>query len=144
MAYYELNDPSAIILTRKLQTAVEFIYMAGVTIPKVTMLLLYLRIFTQRKVRVATWIVLGVVVTNYFTSGVIVSFTICQPFAFNWDKSIEGGRCAHLMTAYRLISIPNVATDLAILALPLHPLWHLPMSQTRKIGVILTFMTGGL
>ncbi|RYO85436.1 hypothetical protein DL764_009172 [Monosporascus ibericus] len=144
MAYFLLNDPSTISMYLKLQTATEFVYMAGVTVPKVTILLLYLRIFTQREIRIITWIVIGVVVTNFFTSGVIVGFTICQPFAYKWDKTIPGGRCANLMAAYRLISIPNLLTDLAILFLPFYPLWHLQMNKTLKVGIFLTFMTGSL
>ncbi|RYP24957.1 hypothetical protein DL765_000185 [Monosporascus sp. GIB2] len=144
MAYFLLNDPSTITMYLKLQTATEFVYMAGVTVPKVTILLLYLRIFPQRKIRIITWIVIGVVVTNFFTSGVIVGFTICRPFAYKWNKTIPGGRCANLMAAYRLISIPNLVTDLAILFLPFYPLWHLQISKTWKIGIFVTFMTGSL
>lgn len=128
----------------KLQTATEFVYMAGVTVPKVTILLLYLQIFTQRNIRIITYIVIGVVVTNFLTSGVIVALTICRPFRYKWDKSIPDGSCADLMAAYRLISIPNLVTDLAILVLPIHPLWHLQMNKTWKVGIFLTFMTGGL
>ncbi|RYP41691.1 hypothetical protein DL767_000896 [Monosporascus sp. MG133] len=144
MAYFLLNDPSTITTYLKLQTATEFVYMAGVTVPKVTILLLYLRIFTQREIRIITWIVIGVVVANFFTSGLIVGLTICQPFAYKWDKTIPGGRCANLMAAYRLISIPNLVTDLAILFLPFYPLWHLQMNKPLKVGIFLTFMTGSL
>ena len=70
-------------------------------------------------------------------------FTIFQPFSFKWDKSIDG-HCSDLLAAYRYISIPNILTDLAILILPLSTLWHLNMSRTRKAGVFLTFLAGGL
>ncbi|KAK4183165.1 hypothetical protein QBC35DRAFT_508565 [Podospora australis] len=144
LAYWLLNDANKIVTYLKIQTATEFIYMAGVTLPKICLLILYLRIFTERKVRIATWIVLGVVIANYFATGIIATLTVCQPFAFKWDKTIPGGKCNNLMAAYRYISIPNIMTDLAIIVLPLSTLWKLQASKMRKVGLLITFLTGGL
>ena len=53
----------------------------------------------------------------------IAPFTICQRFAFKWDKAIPGGHCADLIAAYKYISIPNIVTDCAIVVLPFSTLW---------------------
>lgn len=139
-----LNDPTAITRYLQLQTATEFVYMAAVTSPKVALLLLYLRIFAERRIRIVTWVVIGVVVANFFSSGVIVGFTICQPFAYKWDKSIPGGRCGDLTAAYRYISIPNLLTDLAIIFLPFSTLRSLQINKTQKFGLFVTFLMGSL
>lgn len=118
--------------------------MAGVTFPKVAILMLYIRIFSTPKVRLMTWIAMGVVLANWVATGIIATFTICQPFAFKWDKTIEDGKCANLMAAYKYISIPNIVTDIAILVLPVPSLWKLHTSKWRKIGIFVTFATGGL
>ncbi|KAH8885978.1 hypothetical protein GQ53DRAFT_845118 [Thozetella sp. PMI_491] len=144
-AYWMITDPTVIGVFLKLQTATESVYMAGVTLPKVAILLLYLRVFVaERKIWIGTCIVLGVVVANYVCTGLIATFTICQPFAFKWDKTIPGGHCANLMAAYRYISIPNILTDLAILILPLSPLYRLQLSPVRKFGLLVTFLAGSL
>ncbi|KAJ3579325.1 hypothetical protein NPX13_g1240 [Xylaria arbuscula] len=142
--YWLLNDPSTVGNFLKIQTATEFIYVAGVTFPKVCILLMYLSIFVERKIRIAAKIVIAVIVTNWIATGIIADFTICQPFAFKWDKSIPGGHCSNLMAAYRWISIPNILTDLAIIFLPFSALYHLQTTRIRKIGILITFLTGGL
>ncbi|GAW14705.1 hypothetical protein ANO14919_041080 [Xylariales sp. No.14919] len=142
--YWLIHDPVVLENFAKIQTADEFIYVAGVTVPKVCILIMYLNIFVERKVRIATWIVIAVVIANWFIIGIIVTFTICQPFAYKWDKSIPGGHCADLLASYRWISIPNILTDLAIIFLPFSTLYRLHTTRVRKIGILLTFLTGGL
>ncbi|KAJ4404936.1 hypothetical protein N0V82_010406 [Gnomoniopsis sp. IMI 355080] len=141
--YVVLTDPGKVETWLKIQTADEALYMTGVTLPKVGLLVLFLHIFVEKRIRVATKILLAVVVLHWLVSGIIVMFTICQPFSFKWDKSIDG-HCADLLGAYRYISIPNILTDLAILILHLSTLWHLNMSPIRKAGLFLTFLAGGL
>jgi len=139
-----MTDPNEIVLFLKLQTANEFIYVLSVSTPKIALLLLYLRIFANRTVRILTWIVVALIVTNFFASGVITGFIICQPFAFKWDKTIPGGHCADLMAAYKYVSIPNILFDVAIAILPLSTLYHLQVSKLRKFGLIITFLAGSL
>lgn len=143
ITYILATDPSKVETWLKIQTADEALYMTGLTLPKVAILILYLRIFVERKIRLITKIVLVVVILHWLTSGIIVMFTVCQPFSFKWDKSING-HCSDLLAAYRYISIPNILTDLAILILPISTLYRLHMSWIRKLGVFLTFLAGGL
>ncbi|KKY32331.1 putative integral membrane protein [Diaporthe ampelina] len=137
------TEPKKLETWLKIQTADEAIYMTSVTLPKVAILIMFLHIFVEKRVRLITKVVMVVVVLHWLASGIIVMFTICQPFSFKWDKSIDG-HCSNLIAAYRYISIPNILTDLAILVLPSSTLWHLNMSRTRKAGVFLTFLAGGL
>ncbi|OTA59690.1 hypothetical protein K449DRAFT_435947 [Hypoxylon sp. EC38] len=143
-AYWSLNDPTVLVIFFKLQLATELVYMAGVTFPKVCVLILYLSIFVGRKIRIITKAVIGIVIINFLTSGIITVSTICQPFAFNWDKTIPGGHCTNLMAAFRYVSIPNILTDLAILVLPFSTLYRLQVSRTRKLGIFVTFIAGSL
>lgn len=117
--------------------------MVGITLPKVALLILYLKVFADRKVIIATWVVMGFLIGLWFSS-VVALFAICQPFAYNWNKSIQGGHCGNFMAAYKYISIPNIASDVAILLLPIPSLWSLNMSRWKKVGVFATFAVGGL
>jgi hypothetical protein len=116
--------------------------MAGITIPKISILVLYLRIFADRRVRIATWVVFLIVIGHFVFTGIIATFTICQPFAFKWDKSIPGGHCTNLMAAYKYISIPNIVTDLGILAYS--TLRQLHTDKIQRYGIFITFLAGGL
>lgn len=144
MSYLLSKEPAKIVPSFQLQTAMELLYMTGVTFPKVCILLLYLRIFADRKVRIATWAVMAIVVSNFVFTGMITTFVVCQPFAFKWDKTIPGGHCADIMALYTYIGVPNIVTDVAIAILPLSTLWKLQMNKKRKFGLFVTFMAGSL
>jgi hypothetical protein len=141
--YHLLNDPTTIKTYLQLQTATEFLYVVAVTVPKLALLKLYLRVFTDNFVRRLTWVVVVVVILQWLVVGVIVWASICQPFSFKWDKSING-HCADLLASYRYFSVPNIITDVAILLLPTTTVWNLQVSKLHKIGIFLTFLTGGL
>lgn len=144
MAYWLVNDQSVILPFLKIRTAGEFVYMAGVTLPKVAILILYLRIFVERKLRIITWVVIGVALCHWVANGIIAALAACHAFAFKWDKTIQDGHCANLLALYTYVSIPNILTDLAIGILPISTLYHLKMSRIRKIGVSLTLLAGSL
>lgn len=144
MAYWFINDSSVITTFLKLQTGMEFTYMFGITVPKACILVLYLNIFTNRRARIITWAVLGVIIAHFIASGIITYFVICQPFAFKWNKSIPGGHCADLQAAYKYVSIPNILTDLAIVGLPISTLRSLQVNRAQRIGIFATFLLGGL
>ena len=145
VAYLLVDEPEAVVRYLKIQTSAEFVYLAGVTAPKVCILLLYLRIFgVQNAVRIGSWISMAIVLANWVSTGVIAWGTICKPLAFKWDKTIPGGSCADLMASYKYVSIPNILTDLSILLLPLPTLYKLQMSRVRKVGLLVTFVMGSL
>ncbi|KAK0635837.1 hypothetical protein B0T17DRAFT_59271 [Bombardia bombarda] len=122
---------------------VEWLYPIGFTIPRINILLLYLRVFRGRKVRVGTWIMM-VVLLAHCVAALGLCFAICQPYAYNWDTSIAGGHCGNLFEGYKWVSVPNIVIDAGILVLPLDSLYRVQVSRSRKVGLFITFLTGGL
>lgn len=146
MAYHLLNDPSVIRTYLQLQTAVEFLYVVAVTCPKLTMLFLYLKVFsntTHKIMRRVTWGLIIIVILQWLAVGVIVWLAICRPFRFKWEKTIDG-KCGDLIASYRYFSIPNILTDILILMLPVSTIWRMQVSKVQKVGIFFTFITGGL
>lgn len=141
--YWNVHDPLVDNNNLKIETATQFIYAAGATFPKICILLMYLNIFVERKVRIETKIAIAVVVTHWIVIGIIVPLTICQPLVYKWNKSIPG-QCADTTAAYRWVSVLNIVTDLVILILPISTLYHLQTTRSRNIGIALTFLTGEL
>jgi len=142
--YWILTDPGRIKRFLQLLVVIEFPYIMAATVSKACILILYLRIFTDRWVRIATWIVLALVV-GWLVTGVSLSLTTCQPFAFRWDKSIPGGHCPMDMAMlWRIATFPNIISDVAILVLPFSTLYGLKTSRARKVGLFVTFLTGSL
>ncbi|KAI1108349.1 hypothetical protein F5Y14DRAFT_92894 [Nemania sp. NC0429] len=144
IAYLATNEPAKIVTFLKIQAADEIIYVLSVTLPKISILSLYLRIFPSRNIRIVTCVVMALVIANFFASGLITGLTICHPFAFKWDKTIPGGWCADFVAAYKYASVPNIIFDLVIAVLPLSTIYHLQVSKIRKLGIFITFLAGSL
>jgi hypothetical protein len=141
-----IQDPTGgILITRsKIEKAVELIYVLAITCSKLVLLCLYMRIFnTSRRYRLATYFVASIVVLNWLAD-LISSFTICKPFASQWDHSIPGGKCGDIIRVYQFISIPNIVTDVMMLALPLPALYKLHVDLGTKISLFVTFMMGSV
>ena len=127
----------------KLGIGAYYAYALSVTIPRLSILCLYLRIFTTRPFRYACFAAGSLIILTFLAS-LIVSFMNCVPYAYQWDKSIPGGRCLDHNPVYRAISFPNVVADLAMLVIPIVGIWHLNIQLGHKIGVIVTFLSGSV
>ena len=56
---------------------------------------------------------------------------LCRPFAYNWDKSIEGGRCGELDPAYISIAALDILGDAMIIGENTLP--HL-LAESGQVG----------
>lgn len=109
---------------------------------KVAILSFYLRLSLDFYFRTVTYVVMFVAV-GYSLAGGFAFLYLCRPLPKYWNFSIPG-ECSDFGAAYLAGAALNVATDTALLLLPLwllHPL-RLPLKQ--KIGLMLILMTGSL
>jgi hypothetical protein len=143
MPYILSIDPSMISQHFKGIMIQEVLYPAAVAFPKLSIVLLYLHILTDKYERIAAKILVFVIFATWLSFSVAVMFQ-CMPFAFNWDKTIPGGRCFNVQLFANSSSIPNIATDLAVLVLPLRTVWSLKISVARRVGLLLIFITGSV
>ncbi len=125
----------------KLDVTEEFIYNFSILLPKLAVLCIYKRVFSTKPYRYAIYILGAIVILNCAV-GQVVSLTICRPFAYIWNKSISDGHCGNIAATYRYITIPNLLTDVGILVVPLHGVWHLPIKVVHKIALSLKFLIG--
>lgn len=135
-------EPKIVVRLLKFEVAEEFIYNFSIAFPKLSILFLYARLFSTRYYRIAIWTI-GSIVTLTCLEGQIFSAVICRRFFHVWGKSSDpNGYCWNLVDAYRYISVPNLLTDLCILILPLHGVWHLQLKRIHKIGLTFMFLLG--
>ena len=140
----EASDPKELASYYKSLLAVEFIYFAAITCAKLTILALYLRVFTLRLYRISIYIIGSIVLVNWLTA-FLLSCLKCTPFAFNWDRTVSDGHCSlDLNRLYEWITFPSIVTDVMILILPIPVVWKLQLPKLQKIGLATTFLTGGL
>ena len=60
---------------------------------------------------------------------------LCRPFAYAWDKTIQGGQCGNATKNYLAVGVINMFIDFSIVALPMPILWKLQMPIEKKIAI---------
>ena len=122
--------------------AAEICY--GICLPliKISILLLYRSIFPTRGFTIATNVV-GAFVLAWGIACLLVSIFSCTPIYGFWDITTPS-TCINTRKFFMGIAIPNIITDVTILALPMGKVWYLQMSRGRKLAVSCMFLLGGL
>jgi len=123
--------------------SIELLYLASVALPKLSALCFYLRVFVYHKARIFTFIAIGFVILNWAVFS-IAAILQCRPTAYWWDKTIEGGVCFDVQAFYRAMCVPNIATDLIVLVLPIISLMQLNLPLFKKIALCFIFVTGSV
>ncbi|CAG8959621.1 hypothetical protein HYFRA_00001524 [Hymenoscyphus fraxineus] len=141
--HIEAVTPQEVVSFTKSKMALIYLYITAVTLPKLAILCLYLRLFKAKGYRYAAYGIAGFLVITLALAWVLAS-VMCTPFAFNWDETIPGGKCLNKELLYALMSMPNIGTDIAMFILPLPVIWRLKMTRNQKIGLTITFLTGSM
>lgn len=119
----------------------QVLWALSVCLPKLSMLLLYSKIFTTAlfvnaaKATAVLIFLLGI-------ATILGALLQCQPLAFNWDQTIPGGHCGNQVLSYEITGILNVILDIMTLLLPMPYLASLEMSMGKKLVLIATFAVG--
>ena len=143
MPYLEETNPPIVFLWCKYLVAISVLYFGSVNIPKLAILVLYHRLFPNKKIRLAVRITAAVLVCLTIST-VTTGLASCRPFAANWNPKLPGAYCINKEAYFRYGSIPNILTDIVILVLPVKIVWKLNMSTRLKIGLTATFIVGSL
>ncbi|CAP92218.1 Pc13g11490 [Penicillium rubens Wisconsin 54-1255] len=109
---------------------------------KMSILLLYLRIFIQRWFRITCYALL-VIIAFYMVAAFFASIFQCTPVARAWNKTIPGS-CINITTNWYANAGFSIATDIIILTLPMYPLYKSKIVLKRKIALMGVFALGAL
>jgi hypothetical protein len=120
----------------------EYVYVLNLTIIKLSILSMYRRLFPSRTIRVATGVLGGISVTWALSYIVVISLQ-CMPLQKWWAPGTEG-TCLDLFAIYLGNAIPNIFTDVSILALPITQVWRLQVRLWQRIVLIGIFLLGSL
>jgi hypothetical protein len=136
------TDPKKIVVWSKILFSTPMIYAWAITFPKLSILAMFLRIFTQRYHRITVTVIASILIASAIAT-TLVSIFECKPVAFFWDKTIPNGHCPVNSTKFYLwASLPNIITDVMMLILPQPSIWKLHTSRSVKLGISFTFFTG--
>lgn len=67
----------------------------------------------------------------------------CRPIHKLWDFAVQG-HCVNMNAAFKTLSALNVATDVALLILPIWLMWSMHLPFWKKVGTVFILMTGSL
>ncbi|KAF2998313.1 hypothetical protein E8E13_007683 [Curvularia kusanoi] len=117
-------------------------YVFGLTLTKVSILWQYLRIATERPVRVFCWI------SIWFTLAVSVEALVagllqCNPVAKFWDQRTPG-KCISVSVLYFTNAAINIAQDTSLVVVPFFMLRQLVMPRKEKISLMIILGLGGV
>ena len=97
----------------------------------------------MRNFRIAAYVVLGVV-SVYGAWTIFGDVFLCSPIAFFWNPTIPGGHCMNEFVIWFVNAGLNIATDLAIIILPINSIRHLNLPRRQRRLLIIVFGLAGL
>lgn len=115
-----------------------------VTCVRISVLLLYRRIFVTEAFRRFT-LVIGALCIVWAFANVFGQVFLCSPMSAAWHPNlIFSDKCKDVQAMYYGVSISNMLLDIIILCLPLPLIWGLPLSWSKKFGLCGIFSLGSL
>ncbi|CAD6594535.1 MAG: hypothetical protein ASARMPRED_000617 [Alectoria sarmentosa] len=121
--------------------AAELSYPPTIAAVKISTLLLFGRIFPDRKFRRFLWTI-GIFVSTYTAITTLTTIFQCRPIKGAWDPTLDVD-CIQIKLVYIVMGSMNVLTDFALLFAPLPQLWNLQIRRDTKIELIGIFSIGG-
>ncbi|KAL5628618.1 hypothetical protein BROUX41_002009 [Berkeleyomyces rouxiae] len=118
----------------------EVMYMCALAATKISIMVLYFRIFPSQKLRRLVW------ATSIFTilftvASVLATIFQCQPAKAAWDFLVEG-KCYTFVNFLYANAAVSLATDILVLAMPLPLLWRLTLPVRQRLAICSLFMLG--
>ncbi|KAK5056722.1 hypothetical protein LTR84_012254 [Exophiala bonariae] len=118
----------------------QLLYKFANGLTKISLVLLYLRIFPSRTFKMISWGVIGFVI-SYCTVAVCMSIWQCDPIEKAWRKTLPG-QCIKIGILWYVNSVFTLVADVLLIVLPLNQIWQLKLPLSQKIGLVFVFSLG--
>ncbi|KAL2050288.1 hypothetical protein ABVK25_009396 [Lepraria finkii] len=135
---------SEIVIFLKTFECTLITYSLTIAMAKISILLLYRRIFATPAIRKAT-IIIGVACVMWAIAAICCIFFQCRPISGAWNPNhLFTDRCIDLRTYFQCISGAHMVLDIIILCMPLRVIYKLELPADQKLMVTGIFMIGSL
>lgn len=125
---------------RQVYFVAQILYKVNIGLTKISILLLYLRIFITQWFQRTCQVSIAIIVA--FTIGTVISSIFqCTPVAFAFDKT-EKGTCIDLTAFWYANAAFNILSDIAIILLPVSVIKKLQLSPQQKLLLCGIFAVG--
>ncbi|KAL6874276.1 GPCR, PTH11-type [Trichoderma longibrachiatum] len=132
--------PTKIVMMAKWLVVAEILYAWNLGWTKISLLLMYYRIFHVPYFKKMAWAVGGFVMMWVVTITFLFIF-ICVPVEKLWYPDIPG-HCINQVGTWIANASSTIFTDLAILVLPVPQIWNLQLRTAEKMGLTFAFGLG--
>ncbi|KAJ5888159.1 hypothetical protein N7495_008200 [Penicillium taxi] len=132
--------PENVVLIAKYLVVAEVLYVFNLVWTKISILLMYYRIFHFRYFKIFAYII-GIFVILWVICITFLFIFICVPVQKLWSPDLPG-HCINQVSTWIANAISTIATDLAILLLPLPQVWKLQLRLSEKLAVSFAFSLG--
>ncbi|KAK4185894.1 hypothetical protein QBC35DRAFT_502750 [Podospora australis] len=134
-------NPKEQVIALKAIPAAYVTWTVGTTAFKLSVLALYVRVFSIKAMRVMSYILMGLTV-SYCVSFLVVFLTTCSPDISQLWNPRPDGFCRDMNIGQLGSVSTNLGLDILIIILPMPFLWKLQMSLRNKFFVTLVFSLG--
>lgn len=133
--------PSFLVQAQKLLLGVEIIYPVSMTMIRISVTLLYKRVFSRagKNFHRAFWATHVLSIAWLFHVEVLAIWQ-CNPPSGRWSP--RDAKCLRAWSMQLEVVITNIIMDFWVLVLPLPNLWSLRMKAVKKIQVTFLFVLG--
>ncbi|KAM3076961.1 hypothetical protein ACMFMG_003572 [Clarireedia jacksonii] len=140
---YDLPDPTILTGSLELYYFGELLYYICVSVTKMAILFLYLRLATSKTFRKLVWCVMGFVILTALSS-CLASIFQCTPIKKSWSLDKHSpGHCINVNALFYANASLDIFQDLVIYILPMNMLYHIQIPKRQKYALMLVFAVGG-
>ncbi|GKU05286.1 unnamed protein product [Fusarium langsethiae] len=129
-----------IVMIAKWLVVAEVLYAWNLGWTKLSLLLMYYRIFRVPYFKRMAWIV-GTFVFAWIITITFLFIFICVPVAKLWYPDLPG-HCINQVGTWIANAASTIFTDIVILCLPIPPIWKLQLGKSEKLGLTAAFAIG--
>ncbi|KAI0834518.1 hypothetical protein F5Y06DRAFT_278855 [Hypoxylon sp. FL0890] len=121
--------------------AIQVLWAVSLSLCRISIIHLFTKIFVVQSFIITARLTYALIVL-WALAAILSAFLICQPFAFNWDKLIDGGTCGSAMVSWIVTGVLNLISDLIILIMPMPYLLGLELAWPKRLLLAGSFGIG--
>jgi hypothetical protein len=135
-----LDDEEVFFYKRSFYASI-ILYTTALLAVKTTLLTQYYRLFSVQSMR-SLYLTAFVLVVTWSVSQVFLAAFACMPVSAFWDTTASGAKCLPTLPLLYSNAAGNIATEVAVLALPLPVLGSLNLPRSQRMMLIGVFSLG--
>lgn len=113
----------------------------AVTLPKLSLLMLYRRLFPVRQTKILT-LIIGIACVVWMATQLLVLNLQCIPIQKSWDYT-DAGSCFSIEdNAMVSLQVINCVLDITVMLAPMPQIKRLHLPHHKKVGLFYVFATG--